>query len=153
MYGYERLSFDRDALPKRHVIRNLLSSGLRRRIIPGGIFIDLSTDFYVVIAGLAFPWTGRMGLAWFEVLTFDGIGRKVTIVLDRLATIAFRENRSIPDRSRHVILLRSNTTTRLRRVAVMVRRAGKTTQTTGQEMRFSSGRLSEIYHVVGLINL
>src|SRR5690242_15958191 len=99
------LSFDRNALPKRHMVGNLSGRRLRRGIVPGGVLIDLSPDLNVVIAGFAFPWASRMRLARFEIFAFDGIGRKVTIILHRLATVAFRENRSIPDGFRHGILL------------------------------------------------
>ena len=63
--GKMNLSFDCDAIPKRDVVRNLFRSRLWCRIIPRGVFIDLSPDFDVVIAGFTFPRARRMRLAGF----------------------------------------------------------------------------------------
>ena len=62
---------DRDALPERHVLPDLLGRVEQLPVEPGGIFVRVASGDHVVIARLTFPRAGRVGLGGTEVRPID----------------------------------------------------------------------------------
>jgi hypothetical protein len=81
-------SLDFDTFPEGDVSFNVFGSIFCFGIVPGCVFIDLSIDFNGVITGNAFPRTGGVSVAFFEILLVDSIGGKVLIALNYLSAIA-----------------------------------------------------------------
>src|SRR4051812_15752151 len=68
------LGLDGDPAPERDVVLDLLGGLLRRRIVPGGVLVDLITDYDVVIARGPLPSAHGVRVARPQVLavTLDG---------------------------------------------------------------------------------
>src|SRR5579875_134077 len=93
------------AVPECYVILNLFRSLFWMRIIPGSIFVDLTIDLNIIIAGNALPGTCRMRAALSKVLAIDRIGRKVLVALHNDALITLGQYCPIPDCFWHILFL------------------------------------------------
>src|SRR6478672_11301404 len=81
-------SLDFDTFPEGDVSFNVFGGIFGLGIVPSSVFINLSINFNRVITGNAFPGTGGVSVAFFEILLVDSIGGKVLIALNYFSAIA-----------------------------------------------------------------
>src|SRR5471032_2144536 len=71
-----------DAAPEGHVVLDLPGGVGRRRVVPGGVVVDLAVHGHAVITGLALPWTDAGVRAGLQVFAPERRRREVDIVFD-----------------------------------------------------------------------
>ena len=91
-----KLLFYFDAMPEGDIACNILCCLFGGWVIPGGIFIDLVIDLYIVVTREALPGTGRMRSAFFEVCAVDRVRWEILVAFHNFTLITFGECHIIP---------------------------------------------------------
>src|SRR5579864_2624133 len=94
-------ALDFDATPEGDVVADVLSCGLRVRIIPGRVAVLFAIDHNVVVARLALPGAERRGIAGREVFALQRLGRKIDVIFHRLVAVGFGDDFLVPDSAWH----------------------------------------------------
>src|SRR5437868_4307030 len=89
--------FDFYAFPESHIILNIVSCLFCLRIIPGSIFVDFTTNNYIIITGFAFPGASGVCIALLKKFSVYSICRKILIAFDNNRVVAFCQNGTIPN--------------------------------------------------------
>src|SRR5690242_8911126 len=94
--GAAMLLGDFDAFPEGDVVLDVLGVVLGVGVEPRRVGIVLSIYTHGVIAGLAFPASGGVGLGLHQVLALDRVRREVVVAFDFDGLVALRQDGAIP---------------------------------------------------------
>src|SRR5215831_9711932 len=92
------LSLDGHAPPERDVAGDVGGGWAGVGVVPRRVAVDLLADPNRVVARLALPWAGGMGIAGYQMLLPDRLWWEVVIALHHDRPVAFCDDRALPHR-------------------------------------------------------
>src|SRR5262249_46692162 len=104
-------ALDLYTLPEGDVAGDVLGRGLGRRIVPGGIRIDLAVDYHVVVTGGAFPAADGVRLAVLKILPANRVGREIVVAFHHLRRRTFGQGDAVPGCTSYGVILLNETKT------------------------------------------